>query len=202
LKQIVHKLVLKFYLNKGFIPMLNQLLVCLNLSQVGRLLALMVICFAANAGCNLSVPSTQPDNRYEAVEGTLGAEVRDRLTGIVWQRCVLGMIWNGKSCTGTPAGKTWVEAVQAAQAAAPSRVGSASVWQLPNNADLYGLAERACYNPSINTNWFPDTPGDRTWSSTVDTVNTDIAMHVSFSYGHGGSALKKNLGRVRLMRYE
>ena len=156
----------------------------------------------AYAGCNLSVPTTQPDNRYEAVEGTGGAEVRDKLTGIVWQRCVLGMAWNGKSCAGTPAGKTWMEAVQAAQAATPSRVPGAAVWQLPNNADLYGLADRGCYSPSINTNWFPETPGDRTWSMTVDPVNADVAMHVSFSYGHGGSALKKNLGRVRLMRYE
>jgi hypothetical protein len=164
--------------------------------------ACVLLSTAAYAACNLSVPTTQPDNRYEAVEGTAGAEVRDKLTGIVWQRCVLGMVWNGKSCTGTPVGKTWTEAMQAAQAAAPSRVSGASAWQLPNNADLYGLADRACYSPSINTHWFPETPSDRTWSSTADPVNSDIALHVSFSYGHGGSAMKKNLGRVRLMRYE
>lgn len=168
----------------------------------GSVLCFMVLNSAVYAGCNLSVPATQPDNRYEAVEGTSGAEVRDKLTGIIWQRCVLGTVWNGKTCTGTPLGKTWAEAMHAAQTATPSRAVGASAWQLPNNADLYGLAERACYNPSINTNWFPETPSDRTWSSTADAVNADVAMHVSFSYGHGGSALKKNLGRVRLMRYE
>jgi hypothetical protein len=170
--------------------------------QIGKMWMCICVTAVAHAGCNLSVPATQPDNRYEAVEGTSGAEVRDKLTGIVWQRCGLGMIWNGKTCTGTPVGKTWSEAMQAAQAASPSRVSGASAWVLPNNADLYGLAERACYSPSINTNWFPETPSDRTWSSTVDTGNGEVAMHVSFSYGHGGSALKKNLGRVRLMRYE
>jgi hypothetical protein len=171
-------------------------------SSIGKLFVGMAISSVVHAGCNLSVPATQPDNRYEVVEGTSGAEVRDKLTGIVWQRCVLGMAWNGKTCVGTAIGKTWAEAVQAAHAAAPSRVPGAALWQLPNNADLYGLAERACYSPSINTNWFPETPSDRTWSSTVDPANADVALHVSFSYGHGGSALKKNLGRVRLMRYE
>ncbi len=182
--------------------MSTKCVISAKLNQIGQIFSLMVLCFVAHAGCNLSVPSTQPDNRYEMVEGTLGAEVRDKLTGIVWQRCVQGMLWNGKTCTGNPAGKTWAEAVQVVQAANASRSSGGSVWQLPNNADLYGLAERACYNPSINTNWFPETPSDRTWSSTVDSVNPDVAMHVSFSYGHGGTALKKNLGRVRLMRYE
>lgn len=166
------------------------------------LMVCMMFATTVQAGCNLSVPTTQPDNRYEVVEGSAGAEVRDKLTGLIWQRCVLGMTWNGKTCVGTPLGKTWVEAMQAAQTATPSRVPGASVWQLPNNADLYGLAERACYSPSINTNWFPETPSDRTWSSTSDSTNSDTAMHVSFSYGHGGSAMKKNLGRVRLVRYE
>jgi hypothetical protein len=172
------------------------------LAKVAALMVGLALCTVTQAGCNLSVPATQPDNRYEVVEGTSGAEVRDKLTGLIWQRCVLGMTWNGKTCAGTALGKTWAEAMQAAQTATPSRVPGASVWQLPNNADLYGLAERACYSPSINTNWFPETPSDRTWSSTSDTVNQDIAMHVSFSYGHGGSTMKKNLGRVRLVRYE
>jgi hypothetical protein len=169
-----------------------------SVSLIGLLCAGVLV----HAGCNLSVPSTQPDNRYETVEGTGGAEVRDKLTGIIWQRCVLGMSWNGTTCIGTPVGKTWIEAVQAAALAAQNRTHGASVWQLPNNADLYGLAERACYNPSINTHWFPETPSERTWSATTDPVNSDVALHVSFSYGHGGSTLKKNLGRVRLMRYE
>jgi hypothetical protein len=173
-----------------------------SLMKVGALMVGMALCTLAQAGCNLSVPATQPDNRYEAVEGTAGAEVRDKLTGLIWQRCVMGMTWNGKTCVGTALGKTWTEAMQAAQTVAPSRVPGASAWQLPNNADLYGLAERACYSPSINSNWFPETPSDRTWSSTSDSVNHDIAMHVSFSYGHGGTTLKKNLGRIRLMRYE
>lgn len=173
-----------------------------QINLLGKMVAYMLMSSMAHAGCNLSVPATQPDNRYEAVEGTSGAEVRDKLTGIVWQRCVLGMVWNGKTCTGTAAGKTWLEAIQAVQSANPSRAPGATGWMLPNSADLYGLAERACYNPSINTNWFPETPGERTWSSTTDTSNSEIAMHVSFSYGHGGSALKKSLGRVRLMRYE
>jgi hypothetical protein len=103
---------------------------------------------------------------------------------------------------GTPVAKTWAEAMQAAQTAIPSRVSGGGVWQLPNNADLYGLADRACYSPSINTYWFPETPSERTWSSTMDGANADVALHVSFSYGHGGTAMKKSLGRVRLMRYE
>lgn len=159
-------------------------------------------CLNLQAACNTNVAPTQPDNRYELVSGSHGAEVRDKLTGNIWQRCVMGMSWNGSTCVGTPIAKTWAEAMQVALDAPRSHVSGASVWQLPNHADLYGLAERACYNPSINTTWFPETPPERTWSASLDERFADEAWHVSFSYGHGGHASKKQLGRIRLMRHE
>ena len=52
--------------------MSTKCVISAKLNQIGQIFSLMVLCFVAHAGCNLSVPSTQPDNRYEMVVGTLG----------------------------------------------------------------------------------------------------------------------------------
>lgn len=166
--------------------------------RLGFACVVMLSVFAVKAECNQRVSLSQPDSRYEVVDGTAGAEVRDKQAGIVWQRCVLGMAWNGSTCIGAPIGKSWTDAMQLVQSAQNGK--SVNPWRLPTHTELVGLAERACYNPSINTNWFPETPPERTWTSSMDASNADEAWHVSFSYGQGGHTLKRNLGRIRLVR--
>ena len=48
---------------------------------------------------------TTPDSRYELLNA--GAEVRDTMTNLVWQRCRLGQHWNGSDCTGVAVKYTW-----------------------------------------------------------------------------------------------
>nr|MBP8021904.1 hypothetical protein [Limnohabitans sp.] len=64
------------------LSVLSASLVCIGLTQ---------------AACIPNDPLTRPDSRYEAVDDK-GAQVKDLDTGLVWQRCVHGQQWDGKTC--------------------------------------------------------------------------------------------------------
>jgi hypothetical protein len=168
------------------------------------LAGLFAISSMAQATCNANIPLTHPDSRYEAVAGATptGSEVRDKVTGLIWQRCVQGMSWGGSTCTGTATATShsWTAALELARAATPSTVPVATAWRVPSHAELYSLAERACYNPAINTTWFPATPPDWTWSSSPIAKYTDSAWLVNFSFGGGNFDSKGSAYRVRLVR--
>lgn len=163
------------------------------------------MCSAAQATCNANIPLTRPDSRYEVVAGATpaGSEVRDKVTGLVWQRCVVGMVWSGATCTGTASGMTWQNALDAARTATASTTLDATAWRVPNLTELDSLAERACYSPAINTTWFVVTPAESTWSSSPSADASDGVFFVDFGYGDTniGSNGNDNTGtRVRLVR--
>jgi hypothetical protein len=79
-------------------------------------LALLAIVLVSNWAqaqtCNPNTARTAPDTRYSAVND--GAEVKDSVTRLIWQRCSLGQRWNGKTCLGTAAAHSWAKAQEAA----------------------------------------------------------------------------------------
>ncbi|MBD3768229.1 MAG: DUF1566 domain-containing protein, partial [Gammaproteobacteria bacterium] len=96
--------------------------------------------------CNpSSIQKTKPDSRYELLSG--GAEVKDKKTGLIWQRCPLGMSWNGTTCAGTATPYNWENAL--AQAATEA-TNTSKPWRLPNLKELKSLVETACYGQAIN----------------------------------------------------
>lgn len=58
--------------------------------------------------CVLSQSVFAVNERYEIIES--GTVVRDRITGLEWQRCSLGQTWNGNTCTGTSSQLMWNDA--------------------------------------------------------------------------------------------
>lgn len=157
-------------------------------------------CGVAQATCNASVSQTRPDSRYELLAGATptGSEVRDKVTGLVWQRCVLGMAWSGTTCTGTASSLTWQNALDAARTATASTVAGAGTWRLPNHVELYSLTELACYNPAINSTWFPATPSSGAWSSSPSSSYN--AWVINFNNLYGGVTNKSGALTVRLVR--
>jgi len=123
----------------------------------------------SQAVCNPNIPLTRPDSRYELIErvNPIGSEVRDRVTGLIWQRCLVGMVWNGATCTGTASKLTWVSALEVARNASASSIAPSFPWRVPNHAELFSLAERSCYKPAINTTWFPETASEFTLTSSA-----------------------------------
>lgn len=178
------------------------------------LLGLLGLSGVAQAACtpNPNIKLTRPDSRYEAVANATpaGSEVRDMVTGLVWQRCLVGMTWDGTTCTGTASTMTWQDALETARTATASSAatGAAAVWRVPNLAELVSLADRACASPAINTTWFPAiplTPSSLTWSSSTYSLASPATefypWYVTWTYGFVSTANKNTvLGRVRLMR--
>ena len=164
--------------------------------------ATLALAASAWAGCNTSIVPTRPDNRYEAVAGAVpaGSEVLDTVTGLVWQRCVLGMAWDGSTCTGRANLRTWVQALEATRTAPASAAPGAGAWRMPDMKELVSLAETACVAPAINTTWFGAQPIGSVWSSTPDAHYVAFAWVVNFSDGVSFTGYKRSTGPVRLVR--
>jgi Protein of unknown function (DUF1566) len=131
------------------------------------LIGLIGISSTAHATCPTNVVKLKPDSRYEVVAGATpaGSEVRDKVTGLIWQRCMNGMTWNGSTCTGVAATANWKTTLDLARLATPSTAPSAQAWRVPSYAELISLTDRSCYAPAINETWFPATSSGPTWTS-------------------------------------
>lgn len=148
--------------------------------------------------CPANVMRTAPDSRYDLLNG--GAEVWDKQTGLVWQRCSLGQSWDGNVCTGVAARYTWQQALEVAKAAGGG-------WTLPDIRELRSLVERGCYNPAVNIMAFPSTP--LSWPSSWHVASSPVAGYgrgawfvnlADGSDGHGGFDSKHFASSVRLVR--
>ena len=137
----------------------------------------LLLANAALAACIPNEPLTRPDSRYQAVDAK-GTEVKDLDTGLVWQRCVLGQQWDGKSCTGDAVAQDWNAAVKAANGAG---------WRIPSQKELQSLSETSCAELALNQTWFGSGPSGWVWTST-DMGSPDGAVVV-----HSGSSLIANL---------
>lgn len=142
--------------------------------------------------CNSNIVRGAPDSRYQLLNGD--TEVKDKQTGLIWQRCSLGQVWSGTTCTGTAATYNWANALQTAK-------NMGGDWRVPNIKELDSLVEEACYNAAINETFFPATQ-TRTrgyyWSSSP--VPISGAWYVHFDYGYVSFDGKNDSLYVRLVR--
>ncbi|NRB40687.1 MAG: DUF1566 domain-containing protein [Pseudomonadales bacterium] len=84
--------------------------------------------------------------------------VIDTETGLMWQKCALGMSYNTltNSCDDSPQAFTWQVALNAAN---DNKLYNYEDWRIPNIKEVSSLFEPACYDPAINESIFPDFPG-------------------------------------------
>ena len=146
-----------------------------------------------SAGSHSTIMRTAPDSRYELLDDN--AEVKDKKTGLIWQRCSLGQTWSGEACIGKAAIYNWEKALQTAK-------DMGDVWRVPNTEELESLIEEACSSPSINITFFPNTQCDRYWSSSLYGSSTSLTFVVGFGSGRV-NAVYNNVGFqhcVRLVR--
>ena len=144
--------------------------------------------------CNPNIARSAPDSRYQLVNDN--TEVKDTQTGLIWQRCSLGQTWSDtSSCTGTAATYNWTNALQTAK-----NMGNG--WRVPNIKELDSLIEQACYSPSINETYFPNTVNSYYWSSSPVPYDSYTAWFVHFGNGYDSSVYpyKANNTYVRLVR--
>jgi hypothetical protein len=149
-----------------------------------------------NAAIRL-VSSTQKTTAKKYQISKDGAEVFDTQTGLTWRRCVEGMKWDGKTCSGYPFGGMLVEGLQ--RAASEARL-TGKAWRLPNIKELGSLIDTSQSNLAIDLTTFPETPNDQIWSSSSYALDAFFGWAVHFYYGSSYYTYLEDIGMIRLVR--
>jgi hypothetical protein len=122
-------------------------------------LLLALLADAAHAAtCPNDIIRIAPNSRYQALKLSNNSEVQDLDTRLIWQRCSLGQVWDGQTCTGNATRHTWRGALELAKQAGNG-------WRVPNIKELQSLLDRSCFDPAINIVYFPNTKSDHYLSS-------------------------------------
>lgn len=176
-----------------------------KIMKLGGLTLLLSSCQSATQSKQF-IPEPYVDNG----DGT----VTDIHTNLTWQRCSVGQLWTGETCTGEPTFYTWDDAMQQAK----------DGWRLPTVDELDTLV--ICSNgqrtpsvrpkgkfvretngkcpgsnplPTINRWAFPNTPTIWYWSSSSYAEDSDVAWVVGFGNGNVYNNSKFNDYHIRLV---
>jgi hypothetical protein len=138
----------------------------------------------ADARCvrtGLPGPTDAGRDRYD-----LQAEaVRDRGTGLTWQRTV-------SQDTFSFAG--------AASYCADLALDDAHDWRVPTLKELQTIVDEARSAPALDLAVFPEASSERLWTSSVWAASASLAWYVELDYGSGLYGLASNPYRVRCVR--
>lgn len=119
---------------------------------------------SAAQSCKLdSTHATTPTSQFtDNGDGT----VTDNKTGLIWKKCSEGQTYSLSGCSGGALTYTWKEALNQAQVT--NNTGgflNYTDWRVPNINELRSIAEKQCWEPTINLTIFPNTPSNWFWSS-------------------------------------
>lgn len=179
--------------------------------------------------CNPSPTAIRsaPDSRYTIM--TDGTEVKDKRTGLIWQRCGIGRVFDGRECAGQYEVFGWKKMIALDEALKKGvrvdkytsknyRVSDTlgnlgnrfdtslnNGHRVPTIKELESLIEIACSEVAINTTAFPNT-GHVYMSSTPDVDNKDRSLHILFLYNMNGKryhySKQNSIAIMRLVRSE
>jgi len=126
-----------------------------------------------------------------------GGEARDGASGLLWQRCSLGLTWTANGCTGERTGLNLANAKTAALAAGGG-------WRLPTVDELYDLVDEGCGEPPVDVSAFPDLGGtldieESFWTST-EAGMLNMVYQVDFATGLADARSQGYALSVRLVR--
>ena len=161
----------------------------------------LFFCCAANAwaDCDTAVVPTTPSSHFNIQKNT--ALVQDKRTGLIWQRCTLGMQWSATDNTcvisaNTPSQFTWQAALAYANS---SSFAGFTDWRVPNKKELASIVEYQCRKPALNTVIFGG--GETLWTSTpMPYFSQPSVWVIQFNDGSfANSGITQNYG-VRLVR--
>lgn len=149
-----------------------------------KLTWLMVLTFT---GAAQALAADPPNPRYEIK----GGEVYDNITKLTWQRCSVGLTWNGKECRGAIKTLTFAEAQNQAN----------GEWRVPSKDELATLIDPHRRDfPTIDLDAFPDLDQQfpTYWSSTP-TSDAGRAWDVRFEDGNVTDDVSVRKYAVRLV---
>lgn len=146
------------------------------------------------------IVATTPSTRFEQHDN---GTVTDTVTGLMWQRCLIGQSANG--CTlGTADTFTWAEAlIYPSQKTQQSTLAGYQDWRLPNIRELASIIELQCSHPAINLTIFPNNGAGHLWSSSPYRFYTHYSWFLDFNDGlfiYGDRQDKKSIRLIRDIR--
>ncbi|MCV2359365.1 DUF1566 domain-containing protein [Paucibacter sp. TC2R-5] len=124
--------------------------------------------------------AAQPEAPANWAPSEDGAAVIDTATQQIWQRCVAGMQWTGKTCVGEALLMTRAEAGAWALSAAKAEGLS---WRLPRVPELKRLAAHSAHSAPAGERagaqqaLFPAAPSGWYWSVTVSINTTPVNQY-------------------------
>ena len=148
--------------------------------------------------CALALPA------WAAFTDNGNGTITDTTTGLVWDKCSRGQVWDNTTppgtCTGTANSHTWAAALTEATAANSASHRGQADWRLPNRTELESLIQINAHSPAIDGTYFPATPNNSYWTSTSYAPDPAYAWYVNFDYGDTYAGYKTSTFHVRLVR--
>ena len=157
-------------------------------SYLSSSLPVRLVRASQSLGIGLSSPTTDFTDNNDG-------SVTHKRTGLVWQRCSVGQIWTGSTCSGSANNYTY----NAAQTLT-STLADYSDWRLPPANELASIVSYDKINPTIDIAVFPNTPSNGFWSSSPYVGHSNLAWYVGFHYGVVDSKFRRSSLPVRLVR--
>jgi len=161
-------------------------------SFLGALLAI-ILASPSMAAC-YGRTGAQPQTRFVL----LGGEALDSKTDLVWQRCSLGMTWDGKrGCHGERMSVGLDEAMISAQ-----KLGG--LWRVPSGPESESIIDRSCGSPVVDVSVFPDIQKDEDGEADYWTTNSvgmaDLYYFFDFMSGQADGHTRGFQLSVRFVR--
>ena len=170
----------------------------MELIKVSVLFALGLSSPLAAQQCYPEVGTTDDTERFVTnVDGT----VSDIKTGLMWQRCNYGQVYNGQtnSCDGETQPLNWQASLKGAF---NDTTAGYNDWQVPNIKELASIVDHRCVEPSIDESVFLATKSQNYWSNTSGINNMSSAWVYQFASGLNSLHAKTSNVYLRLVRYE
>lgn len=126
---------------------------------------------SSTAGC-YGGTGAQSQTRFVLRNG----EALDTKTGLIWQRCSLGMTWDAKrDCTGDVMPVGLDEATKKAEE-------QGGKWRVPSGPELESLIDRSCGSPVVDIIVFPDIKEDEDGEANYWTTNPVGTAHLYYFF--------------------
>ena len=148
--------------------------------------------------CALALPA------WAAFTDNGNGTITDTTTGLVWDKCSRGQVWDNTTppgtCTGAASSYDWVAALAEATAANSASHRGHADWRLPNRTELESLVKIDASAPAIDGTVFPATAAAWYWTSTTYAPFPAFAWFVDFNDGYSSANDKTGTSPVRLVR--